>query len=136
MSYDNSAGLGADLWRHVAFIEQRKPAGLAGRRGEPRGVDVLALASQARGRRPGRRPSRRPRATGRPVPLADVVGHVQPYSVGRGAYLRAGQVLAAAGVAGAGLSTMLGRRSTPSQSAFPLLIACRTGWSWFGFSLS
>jgi hypothetical protein len=28
MSYDNSAGLGADTWRHVAFIEQRKSAGL------------------------------------------------------------------------------------------------------------
>ena len=26
MSYDNTAGLGADTWRHVAFIEQRKPA--------------------------------------------------------------------------------------------------------------
>jgi formate dehydrogenase iron-sulfur subunit len=25
MSYDNTAGLGADSWRHVAFIEQRKP---------------------------------------------------------------------------------------------------------------
>ena len=25
MSYDNSVGLGADTWRHVAFIEQRKP---------------------------------------------------------------------------------------------------------------
>ena len=25
MSYDNSGGLGADTWRHVAFIEQRKP---------------------------------------------------------------------------------------------------------------
>jgi formate dehydrogenase iron-sulfur subunit len=25
MSYDNSSGLGADTWRHVAFIEQRKP---------------------------------------------------------------------------------------------------------------
>jgi formate dehydrogenase iron-sulfur subunit len=25
MSYDNSAGLGADTWRHVAFIEQRRP---------------------------------------------------------------------------------------------------------------
>jgi formate dehydrogenase iron-sulfur subunit len=25
MSYDNSIGLGADTWRHVAFIEQRKP---------------------------------------------------------------------------------------------------------------
>jgi formate dehydrogenase iron-sulfur subunit len=26
MSYDNSVALGADTWRHVAFIEQRKPA--------------------------------------------------------------------------------------------------------------
>ncbi|HET8603435.1 MAG TPA: 4Fe-4S dicluster domain-containing protein [Marmoricola sp.] len=25
MSYDNTAGLGANTWRHVAFIEQRKP---------------------------------------------------------------------------------------------------------------
>jgi formate dehydrogenase iron-sulfur subunit len=25
MSYDNTEGLGADTWRHVAFIEQRKP---------------------------------------------------------------------------------------------------------------
>src|SRR4051812_23404268 len=29
MSYDNTQGLGADTWRHVAFIEQRKPLGLA-----------------------------------------------------------------------------------------------------------
>jgi formate dehydrogenase iron-sulfur subunit len=27
MSFDNSWGLGADTWRHVAFIEQRKPLG-------------------------------------------------------------------------------------------------------------
>jgi formate dehydrogenase iron-sulfur subunit len=27
MSYDNSIGLGADTWRHVAFIEQRRPLG-------------------------------------------------------------------------------------------------------------
>src|SRR3954452_14103937 len=26
-SYDNTGGLGADTWRHVAFIEQTKPAG-------------------------------------------------------------------------------------------------------------
>jgi formate dehydrogenase iron-sulfur subunit len=26
-SYDNTGGLGADTWRHVAFIEQRKPVG-------------------------------------------------------------------------------------------------------------
>ncbi|HET9893838.1 MAG TPA: 4Fe-4S dicluster domain-containing protein [Streptosporangiaceae bacterium] len=35
MSYDNSVGLGADTWRHVAFIEQRKPA--AG--SDPQGAD-------------------------------------------------------------------------------------------------
>jgi formate dehydrogenase iron-sulfur subunit len=29
MSYDNSVGLGADTWRHVAFIEQQRPAGTA-----------------------------------------------------------------------------------------------------------
>ncbi len=27
MSFDNTQGLGADSWRHVAFIEQRKPVG-------------------------------------------------------------------------------------------------------------
>ncbi|GAA2139658.1 4Fe-4S dicluster domain-containing protein [Actinomadura napierensis] len=27
MSYDNTQGLGADTWRHVAFIEQDKPVG-------------------------------------------------------------------------------------------------------------
>jgi formate dehydrogenase iron-sulfur subunit len=27
MSYDNTGGLGADTWRHVAFIEQREPLG-------------------------------------------------------------------------------------------------------------
>jgi formate dehydrogenase iron-sulfur subunit len=31
MSYDNSGGLGADTWRHVAFIEQHKPLGIADR---------------------------------------------------------------------------------------------------------
>jgi formate dehydrogenase iron-sulfur subunit len=30
MSYDNSVGLGADTWRHVAFIEQGKPASADG----------------------------------------------------------------------------------------------------------
>lgn len=29
MSYDNTQGLGADTWRHVAFIEQDKPMGNA-----------------------------------------------------------------------------------------------------------
>ena len=39
MSYDNTVGLGADTWRHVAFIEQRKPMT------EPP-EDVLAMAGQ------------------------------------------------------------------------------------------
>ncbi|MBB5931032.1 4Fe-4S dicluster domain-containing protein [Streptomyces echinatus] len=46
MSYDNTRGLGADTWRHVAFIEQRKPLG-----GQEPGVahddvDVFAAASR------------------------------------------------------------------------------------------
>jgi len=52
MSYDNTVGLGADTWRHVAFIEQRKP--LAGQ--DPgvshEGIDVLALAAQGSGTPP------------------------------------------------------------------------------------
>ncbi|MEV5518171.1 4Fe-4S dicluster domain-containing protein [Streptomyces flaveolus] len=44
MSYDNTQGLGADTWRHVAFIEQRGPFG--GREpGAGHGdVDVFAAA--------------------------------------------------------------------------------------------
>ncbi|WP_129311374.1 4Fe-4S dicluster domain-containing protein [Streptomyces sp. L2] len=46
MSYDNTQGLGADTWRHVAFIEQRKPLG-----GQEPGlghesVDVFAAAAR------------------------------------------------------------------------------------------
>ncbi|WAL69571.1 4Fe-4S dicluster domain-containing protein [Amycolatopsis cynarae] len=43
MSYDNTGGLGADTWRHVAFIEQRKPIA----RQDPglhHDIDVLAMA--------------------------------------------------------------------------------------------
>ncbi len=29
MSYDNTGGLGADTWRHVAFIEQQRPVSVA-----------------------------------------------------------------------------------------------------------
>ncbi|MGW4589735.1 4Fe-4S dicluster domain-containing protein [Amycolatopsis thermoflava] len=45
MSYDNTVGLGADTWRHVAFIEQRKPMA----RQDPglhHDLDVLAMAEQ------------------------------------------------------------------------------------------
>jgi formate dehydrogenase iron-sulfur subunit len=45
MSYDNTVGLSADTWRHVAFIEQQKPlghqqAGVVHAREELRAVDL------------------------------------------------------------------------------------------------
>jgi formate dehydrogenase iron-sulfur subunit len=52
MSYDNTQGLGADSWRHVAFVEQSRPLGPApGAADGPGGVDhgdvnVFALAAQ------------------------------------------------------------------------------------------
>jgi formate dehydrogenase iron-sulfur subunit len=52
MSFDNTQGLGADTWRHVAFIEQRKPLA-AQKTGMQHGdVDVFALASQGSGTPP------------------------------------------------------------------------------------
>jgi formate dehydrogenase iron-sulfur subunit len=44
MSYDHTVDLGADTWRHVAFIEQRKP--LDATEGAPL-IDVAALARAA-----------------------------------------------------------------------------------------
>jgi formate dehydrogenase iron-sulfur subunit len=41
MSYDNTQGLSADSWRHVAFVEQSRPIGPGGA-GE---ADVFALAA-------------------------------------------------------------------------------------------
>jgi formate dehydrogenase iron-sulfur subunit len=46
MSYDNSGGLGADTWRHVAFIEQRKPLAWQDPGVSHEGIDALALAGQ------------------------------------------------------------------------------------------
>ena len=46
MSYDNTEGLGASTWRHVAFIEQSKPVGHAHADVDHSDLDVLALASQ------------------------------------------------------------------------------------------
>ena len=40
MSYDNTQGLGADTWRHVAFVEQRRPLG-----GQEPGVDHHGLTA-------------------------------------------------------------------------------------------
>ncbi|WP_129843386.1 4Fe-4S dicluster domain-containing protein [Streptomyces sp. RFCAC02] len=49
MSYDNTGGLGASTWRHVAFVEQTKPLG--GQRAEVdhSHIDVLALAARGSG---------------------------------------------------------------------------------------
>jgi formate dehydrogenase iron-sulfur subunit len=44
MSYDNSQGLGASTWRHVAFIEQPKSLGHQEADLQHGGMDVLALA--------------------------------------------------------------------------------------------
>ncbi|WP_318205269.1 4Fe-4S dicluster domain-containing protein [Streptomyces sp. SCL15-4] len=44
MSYDNTRGLGADTWRHVAFVEQRGPFGTPEAAHDE--VDVFAAASR------------------------------------------------------------------------------------------
>jgi formate dehydrogenase iron-sulfur subunit len=41
MSYDNTQGLDANSWRHVAFVEQSRPVSVAGD-----GVDVFAAARE------------------------------------------------------------------------------------------
>ncbi|WP_112471120.1 4Fe-4S dicluster domain-containing protein [Streptomyces triticisoli] len=46
MSYDNTQGLGADTWRHVAFIEQRKPLGGQEPGVHHGGFDVFEAARQ------------------------------------------------------------------------------------------
>jgi formate dehydrogenase iron-sulfur subunit len=51
MSMDNSQGLGASTWRHVAFIEQRKPIA-AQDPGIRHDADVLALAGHGSGTPP------------------------------------------------------------------------------------
>jgi formate dehydrogenase iron-sulfur subunit len=45
MSYDNSERLSADTWRHVAFIEQRRPVHLP-ESVDHSGLDVLSMAAQ------------------------------------------------------------------------------------------
>jgi len=41
MSYDNTVGLGASTWRHVAFIEQQQPVGIADGSGPDGGLRWL-----------------------------------------------------------------------------------------------
>ncbi|HEV7933588.1 MAG TPA: 4Fe-4S dicluster domain-containing protein [Actinomadura sp.] len=45
MSYDNTERLSADTWRHVAFIEQRRPVDLPDS-ADHSGLDVLSMAAQ------------------------------------------------------------------------------------------
>ena len=52
MSYDNTQGLGASTWRHVAFIEQRKPLAAQIPGVDHSDVDVLKLASAGSGTPP------------------------------------------------------------------------------------
>ncbi|MFC4859446.1 4Fe-4S dicluster domain-containing protein [Actinophytocola glycyrrhizae] len=59
MSYDNTVGLGADTWRHVAFVEQRKPLARQDpglhhdQHGDQHGdLDVLAMAENGSGTPP------------------------------------------------------------------------------------
>jgi formate dehydrogenase iron-sulfur subunit len=46
MSMDNTEGLGANTWRHVAFIEQRKPVATHEPGRSHADLDVLAMAEQ------------------------------------------------------------------------------------------
>ena len=46
MSYDNTGGLGASTWRHVAFVEQTRPLGGQRSAVEHPDLDVLALAAE------------------------------------------------------------------------------------------
>jgi formate dehydrogenase iron-sulfur subunit len=52
MSLDNTQGLGADTWRHVAFIEQRKPLAAQDPGLRHDTTDVLALAQAGSGTPP------------------------------------------------------------------------------------
>ena len=52
MSYDNTVGLGADTWRHVAFIEQRKPVAAQVAGVDHSSVNLLQLAPEGSGTSP------------------------------------------------------------------------------------
>jgi formate dehydrogenase iron-sulfur subunit len=49
MSYDNTVGLSADSWRHVAFIEQRRPVTVPGGAGDAGDAGVDAGAGDGSG---------------------------------------------------------------------------------------
>ncbi|MGF1238192.1 4Fe-4S dicluster domain-containing protein [Streptomyces sp. 2-6] len=77
MSYDNTQGLGADTWRHVAFIEQRKPFG-----GQESGVGHEGFDAFEAARNLGRAPdSPGPGATSPPpgeAPAGAPAGEISP----------------------------------------------------------
>jgi formate dehydrogenase iron-sulfur subunit len=52
MSYDNTGGLGADTWRHVAFIEQQKPVAMQDSGVSHERTDVTTLAPEGSGTPP------------------------------------------------------------------------------------
>jgi formate dehydrogenase iron-sulfur subunit len=59
MSYDNTQGLGADSWRHVAFVEQKRSPG-----GAWTTVDVFAEAARLGTASQGTKPTNSPVAPG------------------------------------------------------------------------
>ncbi|MFJ2719955.1 4Fe-4S dicluster domain-containing protein [Streptomyces sp. NPDC087437] len=78
MSYDNTQGLGADTWRHVAFIEQRKLLG-----GQEPGVDHDGFDAFEAARQLGSTPSPGPGATvppPEPSPADAPAGTISPVS--------------------------------------------------------
>jgi formate dehydrogenase iron-sulfur subunit len=56
MSYDNTGGLSADTWRHVAFIEQRKPLAVQDAAVQDTGVQYADGGSVPRGDDPPKPP--------------------------------------------------------------------------------
>src|SRR5947209_2172096 len=56
MSYDNTGGLGADTWRHVAFIEQRKPVAMQIAGAAPPGLDLQPELPEGSGTPPDAAP--------------------------------------------------------------------------------
>ncbi|MEU3270001.1 4Fe-4S dicluster domain-containing protein [Saccharomonospora sp. NPDC006951] len=72
MSYDNTGGLGADTWRHVAFIEQRKPLGSQVNTAASAGTVDLGLPSMTK---PGEETGQEQRSEFRWLMSSDVCKH-------------------------------------------------------------